>query len=75
MSLARLVMGAVYRDLSVPLASTSLNNLVGASFWSGVLLLVVAKRRRLAVLPFSKGAGPDLFAYAPFAPEAGAAWT
>jgi hypothetical protein len=43
----------------------TLSKLVGASFWSGALLLVVSKRRSIALLAFARRVGPDLFAYAP----------
>jgi hypothetical protein len=59
---------------SVLLAPIPSANWSGLLFWSGVLLLVVSKRRRLALLAFAQRVGPDLFAYAPSALEAGAAF-
>jgi hypothetical protein len=46
----------------------------GRFFGQGRCLLVVSKKRRLASLALSKRVGPDLFAYALIAPEAGAAF-
>jgi Transposase IS66 family len=43
------------------------------TFVTASAVLVVSKRRRLAMLAFGKRVGPDLFAYAPICPEVGAA--
>jgi hypothetical protein len=55
------------------LAPATLSKLVGAFFGQECCFLVASKRHRLASLAFARRVGPDLFAYAPSALEAGAA--